>query len=97
MCPADHCLNHLRQVVQCHMDLIPVRTAYFEEMNTEVGDFDQVHMCRDIHKLRHWMDVKHSASTESPQKIADGRVHRLGYPDNSESTAAWDDRKSVFE
>jgi hypothetical protein len=79
------------------MDLIPVRTAYFEEMNTEVGDFDQVHMCRDIHKLRHWMDVKHSASTESPQKIADGRVHRLGYPDNSESMAAWDDRESEFK
>ncbi|KAF1948915.1 hypothetical protein CC80DRAFT_359696, partial [Byssothecium circinans] len=47
----DHCLNHIRQIIKCHMDLTPVRTMYFEEMNTEVGDFDQVHMCRDFGRL----------------------------------------------
>lgn len=79
------------------MDLTPVRTVYFQDMNAEVGDFDQVHMCRDIGKLRRWMDKKHMAPTESPQKITDGRVHRLGYPDNEESMRAWNSREREFD
>jgi hypothetical protein len=97
MQPTDHCLNHLRQVLECHMDLTPVRTVYFPDMNTEVGDFDQVHTCRDISKLRHWMNEKHRASTKALQKVTDGRVHRLGYPDNEESMRTWNSRENEFD
>jgi hypothetical protein len=79
------------------MDLTPVRTIYFEDINSEVGDFDQPHMCRDIGKLHQWMDKSHAASTESPQKIPDSRVHRLGYPDTKESMSAWHSREREFD
>jgi hypothetical protein len=79
------------------MDLTPVRTIYFEDMNSEVGDFDQAHMCRDIGKLHQWMDKNNAASTNSPQKIPDNRVHRLGYPDTEESILAWDSREREFD
>jgi hypothetical protein len=67
------------------MDLTPVRTLYFEDMNVEVGDFDQVHMCRDFGKLRRWMNKRHKTLKDSSQ------------PDNEESMAPWNDRVREFD
>ncbi|PVH96885.1 hypothetical protein DM02DRAFT_488985, partial [Periconia macrospinosa] len=53
-----HCLNHIREILQCRMDITPVTTEYFEGINVEVGRFDQIHMCRDFSKLRSWMKEK---------------------------------------
>ena len=95
----DHCLNHVRQVVQCHMDLTPVRTLYFDEMNTEVGDFDQVHMCRDFSRLHRYMaerEPKEGQETHQMNK-AQMRGHREGYIENEESFLPWDTDWKEFE
>lgn len=93
----DHCLNHLRQIIQCHMDLTPVRTLYFPEMNTEVGDFDQVHTCRDFGRLREYMDEYFILEAHDSKVSPDGRIRRLGYPDNEEAVRVWDDRGKEFD
>jgi hypothetical protein len=79
------------------MDLTPVRTVYYEDINVEVGEFDQEHMCRDIGKLHQYMDKHNTATTGSSQKIQDGRVHRLGYPDTEEEMMGWDHREREFD
>ncbi|KAH7382655.1 hypothetical protein DE146DRAFT_760490 [Phaeosphaeria sp. MPI-PUGE-AT-0046c] len=93
----DHCLNHIRQVIQCHMDLTPVRAVYFEDMNTEVGDFDQEHMCRDTTRLHEWMGENDVAVKNDGQTIEDGQRHLLGYPDNAEALRSWEEREGEFE
>jgi hypothetical protein len=78
------------------MDLTPVRTVYFKEMNTEVGDFDQEHTCRDITKLQYWMNEKYTGSSIPSPNTTDDQVHRLGYPDNDEALRPWNYRDREF-
>jgi hypothetical protein len=94
----DHCLDHIRQIIQCHMDLTPVRTLYFEDINVEVGDFDQVHKCRDIRKLQEWkpnVDIDKDMSASGKEEH-DGKARHLGYPTNDEALLPWDYRDSEF-
>lgn len=79
------------------MDLTPVRTLYFPEMNTEVGDFDQVHTCRDFGRLRQYMNEHFLVEAHEPKVSPDGRIRRLGYPDNEEAVRVWDDRGKEFD
>jgi hypothetical protein len=82
------------------MDMTPVRTMYFPDINVEVGDFDQVHMCRDFSKLQRWMEERvGSTSTDAatPQTPNEVRPHLLGYPDNEESMLSWDTRGKEFD
>lgn len=64
------------------MGLTPVRTIYFEGMNAEVGEFDQDHMCLDFGELRKWMDDNNVVVKNHGQRVDDGRINLLGYPDN---------------
>lgn len=79
------------------MDLTPVRTVYYEDVNVEVGDFNQEHTCRDIGELQRYMDKHHVAMSGSSQKIQNERVHRLGYPDTEEEMMSWDYREREFD
>lgn len=63
----DHCINHLRQIVQCHGDMTPLPVIWVDIKNHAHGgrtipDFDQVHTCRDFTALREW-------STEQDQIV----------------------------
>jgi len=81
------------------MDLTPARSVYFESMNTEVGEFDQVHKCRDVSKLREFMaerSAKNKAASEK-DRGGGGKAHRLGYPDTEETLLPWGYRDSEFE
>ncbi|PVI06569.1 hypothetical protein DM02DRAFT_667451 [Periconia macrospinosa] len=97
----DHCLNHIRQIIQCHMDITPVHTLYFKEMNTEVGNFDQVHMCRDFSQLQRFMikneNVTLPASEDKKEEGGGKKAHREGYPENEESWLPWDTTWNEFE
>lgn len=80
------------------MDLTPVRTLYFEDINIEVGDFDQVHKCRDFRKLQEWKpsgDGNIDKST-SGKDAHGGKPRLLGYPDNEEALLPWDYRDLEF-
>lgn len=63
----DHCINHLRQIVQCHGDMTPLPIIWADIKEHPNGgralpDFDQVHTCRDFTALREW-------STEQDQMV----------------------------
>jgi hypothetical protein len=89
------------------MDITPVGTLYFPEMNTEVGDFDQVHMCRNFDKLHQFMmkeqkneepmvmDHEHGMSHGGGNELENG--HREGYLENEESRLPWDTTWEEFE
>ncbi len=51
----DHCLNHIRQAIQCHGDMTPVTSIYMPSVNTMVGNFEQAHTCRDWSKVKAWL------------------------------------------
>jgi len=83
------------------MDLTPTTSLYFQQANTEVGNFDQVHTCRDIKKLRKWMANRNLMPLEDDGMSVLGdtsvRKHQQGYLVNDESMLPWGYRKSEFE
>lgn len=84
------------------MDLTPIKTEYFKDINVEVGNFDQVHMCRDFSKLRSWMKEKQNSRTVATVDVQaehndDPVHHRLGYPDNEESELPWNATEIEFD
>jgi hypothetical protein len=52
----DHCINALRQVIQCHGDLTPLPKFRDMETGYEYTDFERVHTCRNFQPLRDWAD-----------------------------------------
>ena len=89
----DHCLNHIRQIIQCHMDLTPVTSIRFESVDTSVGNFDQVHTCRDLGNLREWMVERSSLNVRE----SGSNASRHGYIINEEALLPWDWTESEFE
>ncbi|KAJ5997959.1 hypothetical protein N7522_009619 [Penicillium canescens] len=90
---SDHCLNHIRQSIQCHMDLTPVPAMYFDSVNSEVGNFDVLHTCRDISRLRGWMAEKMATAERS---LYFNPEHDLGYVQNDDYRKSWDTRIDEF-
>ncbi|EME47022.1 hypothetical protein DOTSEDRAFT_50523 [Dothistroma septosporum NZE10] len=50
----DHCLNSLRQSVQCHGDLTPIPLRWWDSLGRPFTDSDQIHTCRNFTKIRDW-------------------------------------------
>jgi hypothetical protein len=78
------------------MDLTPVTSMYFESVDTYVGNFDQVHTCRDISKLQKWK------AERLPRKVPSFKdLHPTssgGYIDNEEDALlSWYSTESEFE
>ncbi|KAJ5766228.1 uncharacterized protein N7511_003844 [Penicillium nucicola] len=60
----DHCLDQLRQSIQCQGDLSPVPLYFFggERVGLGVG---QAHTCRKWEPMREWMDVRKERDEKS--------------------------------
>ncbi|KAE9368353.1 hypothetical protein N431DRAFT_414677 [Stipitochalara longipes BDJ] len=41
----DHCVDHVRQAVQCYGDMTPVPTRWWDGLHGDFSDSDQVHTC----------------------------------------------------
>jgi hypothetical protein len=81
------------------MDLTPVGSVYFESVDTTVGDFDQVHMCRDMSKLRMWMADKASTipkNLSTTGNAIDGFRHH-GYVNNADALLPWNETGSEYQ
>lgn len=51
----DHCLDQLRQAIQCHGDLSPV--PLYNHPGVPIGlGVGQTHTCRKWEPIREWMD-----------------------------------------
>ncbi|KAH8894150.1 hypothetical protein GQ53DRAFT_821252 [Thozetella sp. PMI_491] len=54
----DHCIDALRQTIQCHGDITPLPKYVDEETGHEFTDFHQYHTCRDFDMLREWANTR---------------------------------------
>ncbi|KAE9367280.1 hypothetical protein N431DRAFT_472280 [Stipitochalara longipes BDJ] len=50
----DHCIDYLRQVIQCQSDLTPLTYYHEPRYNTSIPIFGQPHTCRDFSKINQW-------------------------------------------
>jgi hypothetical protein len=50
----EHCLDFLRQLVQCSSDLTPIPLIYSKGAGFAIPDFEQVHTCRNFDPIHHW-------------------------------------------
>ncbi|TGO44298.1 hypothetical protein BCON_0553g00050 [Botryotinia convoluta] len=70
----DHCINHLRQVIQCHGDLTPTPLVPSSRNASKKGwitpDFDVVHTCRDFKAIREWSTEKHESGVRKARLAA---------------------------
>ncbi|KAF2736570.1 hypothetical protein EJ04DRAFT_432782, partial [Polyplosphaeria fusca] len=55
-----HCLDYLRQVVQCHGDVTPLVVFYQEERGNYAFDHAVTHSCRKFERIYEWA-VEHGA------------------------------------
>jgi hypothetical protein len=50
----DHCLDYLRQAVQCAGNLTPLTYQYSESRGRRYPVFGAQHTCRDFGKIHEW-------------------------------------------
>jgi hypothetical protein len=56
----DHCLDQLRQAIQCHGDLSPVPVYHYNNDIVGLG-VGQAHTCRKWGPIREWMDARQTS------------------------------------
>jgi hypothetical protein len=56
---ADHCVDQIRQSLQCSSDRTPIPTRWYPGMGPFVVT-DRIHTCRDFDGLRQWMIDKNA-------------------------------------
>src|ERR1700761_3474783 len=49
-----HCVDSLRQALQCHSDVTPIRYDFNEQLFMEYPIFDQPHTCRNFRAIDEW-------------------------------------------
>ncbi|KAJ0124048.1 hypothetical protein J7T55_012521 [Diaporthe amygdali] len=54
----DHCLDFLRQIVQCQSDLTPFSYYWDERLKGPFPSFDDTHTCRDFDQIYEWASTK---------------------------------------
>jgi len=50
----DHCIDQIRQALQCHADLTPVPMLPIQGSGAFIGN-GEVHTCRDFDRVREWV------------------------------------------
>ncbi|KAK5994225.1 hypothetical protein PT974_07668 [Cladobotryum mycophilum] len=59
----DHCVDYLRQTIQCHSDLTPVPYWIEPETGSRTVNFGELHTCRDFGKLHEWVIPRYRSPT----------------------------------
>ncbi|KAJ6127877.1 hypothetical protein N7471_009094 [Penicillium samsonianum] len=50
----NHCLDYLRQVVMCNVDVTPRPVHWDNNKNRPISEFEVEHTCRDFWSVREW-------------------------------------------
>ncbi|KAJ5689015.1 hypothetical protein N7462_003407 [Penicillium macrosclerotiorum] len=50
----DHCIDYLRQGIQCSADLTPLGYEWNEDYQVPFPLFKEKHTCRDFEKIKSW-------------------------------------------
>ena len=61
----EHCLDYLRQIVQCGSDLTPLPIVWAEGAGRAVPNFEQPHTCRNFEKIRQWATDKEESTIQA--------------------------------
>jgi hypothetical protein len=78
------------------MDITPTPSMYVPVVNTAVGNFDQVHTCRDLGKLREWVaqryaNVNATATNQIGVEMSEEQeIPAHGYVLNDDARLPWD-------
>ncbi|KAJ6142743.1 hypothetical protein N7471_002196 [Penicillium samsonianum] len=75
----DHCLDYLRQSIQCGADMTPVVLYYEPAINMSLPNFEQVHTCRNWDKLHAWSVAAADASPRDQGSEHDGHGSHIGH------------------
>jgi hypothetical protein len=51
---ADHCIDYIRQVIECRSDLTPLKLYYSEPAGRMMVDFEGDRTCKDFDAVRDW-------------------------------------------
>lgn len=70
--PADHCLNHLRQMILCQGDLTPIPSKYYRGITDNYIFGDMPHTCRNWDSIREFITDRFNGSSAVP--LAPGTV-----------------------
>lgn len=62
----DHCLDQIRQSIQCHGDLSPVPLYWWDGWRTAIGQ-GHTHTCRKWEPVREWVDRRNLGLDENRQ------------------------------
>ena len=67
----DHCIDHLRQAIQCHSDLTPMN--WERQGNKLILKPDTKHTCRNFDKIHKWT-LEREIDYESKTALVDGQL-----------------------
>jgi hypothetical protein len=76
----DHCLDAIRQSIQCYGSTTLIPTAFREGLRRQYIDSDQEHTCRSFRFLRDFTtsrDRGNAGYAERDQALRDERKHRV--------------------
>lgn len=76
----DHCIDAIRQYIQCHMDLTPINLVWSKNKGGVLPEFRQVHTCRSYREAHEWVLRRNIANYQSgigDKGVADDARHTL--------------------
>jgi hypothetical protein len=76
----EHCLDVLRQAIQCYGSTTLIPTKFFEGLERNYIDSDQVHVCRNFNYLREFATSRargHEADVPRDRSLLDARKHAI--------------------
>ncbi|KUI64132.1 hypothetical protein VM1G_10894 [Cytospora mali] len=76
----EHCLDILRQSIQCYGSTTLIPTKFFEGLERNYIDSDQTHVCRDFNYLRDFVTSRargHEAYVPRDRSLLDERQHAI--------------------
>jgi hypothetical protein len=71
----DHCIDHLRQLVQCQGDITPIPTRFRDGIGRNYIDSDRWHTCRDWSSITQWVEKRYTESQKVVAEQTKGRVN----------------------
>lgn len=68
---SGHCINHLRQAIQCHADLTPMQ--WKRVGNKLILDTSPQHTCRNFDKIQAWASQR-STDFDGIESVRNGSL-----------------------
>ncbi|KAJ5279202.1 hypothetical protein N7478_004574 [Penicillium angulare] len=60
----NHCLDHIRQALMCHVDVTPIPVIWAEKEGRPYNDFQVEHTCRNFGKVKEWAKARSAKGHE---------------------------------